>query len=611
MNHRPASVRFFAAVATLALLVACGGGGGGNPNPVGPPATPAVTPGTTPTPMASPTNAPVPDANFQCATTAAAAVGFRRGAASSGRGVVRVLGNRGGRPLTSNTLLVEYDLSTLNTMRPRIAAQMSAHGLTAAREMTFPVVGRSIQYVHVAPAQLQSTTAMLRTLPGVRSVTQARRARTLTVNAPFFTNDPYFTGFATTVPPSPGAALPSPTASSPPYYESANVPGQWNLHVVQLEHAFAYSQPNNGSGVSNPMALGNPAVKIAIIDTGQDTTHPELGNGKIVAQGCFITDPNPNGKQSTSAFTNDPDGHGTDVTGIAAAATNNNLGFAGMGGNVSIVGYRVFPTPDNTCTGNNPDASCGADTADIAAAILDAVNNKHVNVISMSLGSCCGADATDEMNAVETAIAQHVIVVAAAGNDNGGNTPGYTPGGSVTNSIEAPGNDPGVIAAGASALNDGQPVGAAAPGPNPEYIASYSDFASTNTLHDPTSWGIVAPGGDASSNMDADDLHWILDLWTTTPFDTTTDAGLCTGDYPLETGTPDCRILINGTSMSTPHIAGAAALILSVNMAYQDPVKMKQLLCSTADDLHEAHQGCGRVNIYRAMAVALGDTNLP
>jgi subtilisin family serine protease len=63
--------------------------------------------------------------------------------------------------------------------------------------------------------------------------------------------------------------------------------------------------------------------------------------------------------------------------------------------------------------------------------------------------------------------------------------------------------------------------------------------------------------------------------------------------------------------MAAPHVAGAAALILAVNPAYQPPAKMKQLLCQTADKLSDPHQGCGRVNVYRAMATALGDPSLP
>ncbi len=63
--------------------------------------------------------------------------------------------------------------------------------------------------------------------------------------------------------------------------------------------------------------------------------------------------------------------------------------------------------------------------------------------------------------------------------------------------------------------------------------------------------------------------------------------------------------------MATPHVAGAAALILAVNASYQSPAAMKQLLCQSADDISDSHQGCGRLNVYRAMATAIGDTSPP
>jgi len=69
--------------------------------------------------------------------------------------------------------------------------------------------------------------------------------------------------------------------------------------------------------------------------------------------------------------------------------------------------------------------------------------------------------------------------------------------------------------------------------------------------------------------------------------------------------------------MATPHVAGAAALILSAtggsSSTYQSATAMKALLCATADNLTNSTsiQGCGRLNVYRAMAHALNDPSPP
>jgi subtilisin family serine protease len=67
--------------------------------------------------------------------------------------------------------------------------------------------------------------------------------------------------------------------------------------------------------------------------------------------------------------------------------------------------------------------------------------------------------------------------------------------------------------------------------------------------------------------------------------------------------------------MATPHVAGAAALILSatggVSSPYQSSSQMMALLCSTADNIGSAIQGCGRLNVYNAMAKALSDPSPP
>jgi subtilisin family serine protease len=489
-----------------------------------------------------------------------------------------------------------------------IAGREQAAGGTFLRSFDYPRLNTTQRIVAVPTATLAKSEALISEQSGVQSigVTGQRRYRLSATSTP--SNDPYFFGFSGN--------------NNATYHESATIPGEWDMYAIGLDRAFGYSKAaNNTLKASNQAALGSSSIKIAIIDTGEDTNHPELAN-KIVYQHCFIT--NAAGtSQSSGNFTTDEDGHGTDVAGIAAAATNNSLGFAGVGGNSVIMGYRVFPRPDDNCSNSNStDPQCSSDTADIAAAINDAVTN-GANVISMSLGGgICDSSGNDEDTtegtAVKNAITANVIVVAASGNDNSG-----------SNGVTAPGCDPDVIAVGATSLNDGTATGtttgeytdtakaAGASASTPvEYVANYSQFGSTNTLNSPSSWGIVAPGGDpapaeTSPTGVADDLHWIEHIWTTTPFGGQGDAnfaGECTGDYGNPSGTTDCRTLIAGTSMATPHVAGAAALILAVNPSYASPTAMKQLLCLTADDLGDSHQGCGRLNVYRAMAKALGDT---
>lgn len=487
-------------------------------------------------------------------------------------------------------------------------------GASVVNTLDFPHAGLVTHLLSVSPARAASVEAALRLQPGVRHVGAAGGRRYPTsVTTPYYTNDPYFTGFAS-------------DKGVPPYDESASVPGQWGMHAIGLEYAFGYSQPNNGSQIVNPAALGSAGIKIAIIDTGADTTHPEL-NSKVAYQKCFITNPNasnPSTGQSTSNFTTDPTGHGTDVAGIAAAASNNGLGFTGTGGQSVIYDYRVAPTPDDGCAKEPApanDKQCTVDTYDIASAIQDAIAHK-VNVVSISLGGGGCTNGVDQDNiegpAIADAIAANVVVVAASGND-------AKPGGSAP--LSAPACDSGVIAAGASALADGQPNGDGNSNGSPaaplEYVASYSNSGSPGAAPgNAAAWGIVAPGGDPGSadanpnNPTTDNLHWIENIWTSMPFQSSSAdkafRGNCSPDYLAPAGSPvDCRVIIAGTSMSAPTVAGAAALLLAVNPSYQSPAAMKQLLCTTADDIHDTREGCGRLNVYRAMAKALADPSPP
>jgi len=276
----------------------------------------------------------------------------------------------------------------------------------------------------------------------------------------------------------------------------------------------------------------------------------------------------------------DNNGHGSDVAGIAGAAGNNGVGFAGVAYAAPLMIFRVFPDPPAGvgCPPQSTDPNCEANVTDVAKTIDDAVRHGAA-VINLSLGSAPPEDPS-EAAAVANAIANNVVVVAASGNDG-------------ASTLDVPAADAGVIAVGASGLRD------PARGPITEAVAGFSNYDSTNA-----SWGLVAPGGNATNTSDADDLHWIDNIWTSTAADGSSTQA-CVAD---PSGTTLCRVFLAGTSQATPHVAGAAALLLSAGAA---PSNIKNLLCSSARPLNTMAAGCGRLDVYKAMALALGDSSVP
>jgi len=153
---------------------------------------------------------------------------------------------------------------------------------------------------------------------------------------------------------------------------------QWGLLRVRARQAWDLA---HGAGVT-----------IAILDTGVDTSHPDL-NDKITGGYDFVNrDPDPN----------DDHGHGTHVAGIAAAETDNGLGVAGLAWDARIMPIKVLSGEGRGYYST------------IAEGIIWA-SSHGARVINMSFGGPMRSQALQD--AVDYAWKRGVVLVAAAGNE--------------------------------------------------------------------------------------------------------------------------------------------------------------------------------------------------
>jgi subtilisin family serine protease len=492
-------------------------------------------------PSGNGTPTPAPS-SADCPTSGAVPSSF--GSYSGSQDSVRRLPGRG----TTSQYVPDQVAITYSTAASTNHIDAAAAGIHATRsaDIDFSDRGLRTRVLSVDPANIENAIAQLKSQPGVQSVSRVEYRQSQTI----ISNDPYYDGF--------GAPA--------PLFETSSTPGQWDMHAINVQGGW-------NDVALNPPVTGAP---IAIIDTGVDVTHPELTGGKIIRTECFVTFPT-SAAQTTSTFVTDTDGHGTNIAGISDADTDNSLGFASVAFGAPMLAYRIFPSdPSGGCPSGSTNPQCESDTADEASAIMDAVNH-GAKVINLSLGAKGPCSTSDpEYTAVEYAISHNVVVVAASGNDG-------------TTSLDCPAADPGVIGVGASALKDSS-------SPVSEYVASYSNYASGSN----GGRYLVAPGGDPSGNTDSDNLHWIENIYSSTA----AQKGTCTPDFMSTSSVIDCRIEIAGTSQATPHVAGAASLILAVKPNYT-PAQVAAALCASAQSIADPKQGCGRLDVGAAVTYAL------
>ena len=177
-------------------------------------------------------------------------------------------------------------------------------------------------------------------------------------------------------------------------------------------------------------------VKVAILDTGIDGTHPDL-EGKVAGGDDFT------GIGSYS----DDNGHGTHVSGTVAAIFSNDTGVYGVAPSASLYAVKVLD-------------STGSGYLDwIIAGIQWAIDN-DIDIINMSLGTTSDMQSLED--ACNVAYEADILIVAAAGNS--GNKPGNR------DTVEYPGGYASVIAVAASDSNDLR-ASFSSTGPDVELIA--------------------------------------------------------------------------------------------------------------------------------------------
>ncbi|MBQ7935980.1 MAG: S8 family serine peptidase [Clostridia bacterium] len=176
--------------------------------------------------------------------------------------------------------------------------------------------------------------------------------------------------------------LPCAVETNDPYFEN-----QWALDSIHLPECWE-------------ITTGYNKVKVGVIDTGIEFTHPEFENAIVDSKERDFY---------LQVTTDDYYGHGTKVSGVIGAATNNEIGIAAVNHNVELVPLKV----------------AGSDGICLTSAIVNAIDyaeSNNILVLNFSAGSY------DPLPAIYDALSGYNgLFVCSAGNymdhDNDSTTP--------------------------------------------------------------------------------------------------------------------------------------------------------------------------------------------
>jgi serine protease AprX len=373
----------------------------------------------------------------------------------------------------------------------------------------------------------------------------------------------------------PNAGLRALAARSDVNYISLDRPAQVTGHI---ETTTGTSLVRNSGPAGSQ--LDGTGIGIAILDSGIYSSHVSFQNSgtasRVIARINFAGD---NPCQTGGC---DPDGHGTHVAGLAAANGKVAGGaYKGIASNANLIDVRVL------------NAQGVGSSSGILAGIDWCISNKtayNIRVINLSLGTTAVDSYKNDILclAVRRAVNAGIVVCVAAGN-LGKNEYGNK----VYGAIHSPGIEPSAITVGAADTkgsnardNDG--------------VASYSSRGPTrgyqmvngvkkyDNLIKPD---LVAPGNKVVSVMAPNNRRLL------------NSPGL---DALVSLVTNRKQMRMSGTSMATPVVAGAAALLLQKNPALT-PNLVKAILMYSSQQLRNfttLEQGAGLLNVEGAVRIA-------
>lgn len=367
-------------------------------------------------------------------------------------------------------------------------------------------------------------------------------------------------------PTNPGTTPTQPTPTTPAPAPRGGLPNDplYSLQWHYRPRGTGEGQSPGGAGFTSfweAAQVGSRTIRVAVIDTGLDTSHPDIRGSANVAAGIDLinnperggdgdgvdADANDSGDRCGAATENSY--HGTHVAGtIGAAATNDRIGVAGGAWDVTVIPVRVL----GRCGGELADIVSGIRwAAGIAPAVNAAgqqiVNRNPADIINMSLSLQAACPASMQA-AIDAAVARNVVVVVAAGNK------------SNQAALYAPANCNNVIVVGAGDARGG--------------VSFYSNFGPEIDL--------LAPGGDVYADSDGDGR----------PDGVLSTRATASGCYdPVNSNSTErCYYsFLQGTSMAAPHVSAALALLASQSGLRGRP--LENLLISRAVAPHPADFG--------------------